>query len=404
VYRTFLATLLLSLPIAFLITAPSSAEGVVHVDQQATGLEDGSTWEDAFTDLQTALSQNVTGEVWVATGTYTPAGAGGDRAASFTLKSGLALYGGFMGNETSRDQRDPHANRTVLSGDLNGDDYADWVNGHAVYRNAGDNSHHVVTGSNTDETAILDGFVIEHGYARRVGFEGPAVEGGGGLLVESGSPTIASTTFVGCSAFFGGAVFVRDGSPRFSNCEFIDNYADIGWGGAVYAGGNSEVSFTGCSFRGNAAIGSSLDPDGSGGAIYNDFGSVVEITECSFVSNVTGYRTLTAGGSPTIGGAVMAGGDVTIDRSIFLGNRSHNGGAVYAFNAATITTSLFSGNRSLAAPSTDSLPGGGYGGALVLSGQATLSGVTLAQNSADENAGGIYVAGGDTTVANSIVY
>lgn len=382
----------------------SRAEAVVYVDSQATGIADGSSWTDAYTDLLVALSQTGTGEIWVAAGTYKPAGPGGDRSASFPLHGGVAIYGGFAGDETERDQRDPAANPTVLSGDLNGDDYGDSVNGHFVYRNAGDNSHHVVTASHTDASAVLDGFVIAHGYARRVGFEGPPVEGGGGLFIENGSPTIANTTFVGCSAYFGGAVYVSDGSPSFSDCELTQNYADIGWGGAVYSGGSSQPTFTRCTFRDNAAIGSSLDPDGSGGAIYNDFGSALSIKESAFLSNLTGYRTFTTGGTPTIAGAIMAGGDVTIERSIFLGNKSHNGGAIYAYNGATITSSLFSGNRSNAAPSTSSLPSGGYGGAMVLSGQSTLSGVTVGQNSAAENAGGIYVASGNLTVANSIVW
>lgn len=396
--------ILFALPTIGVAGIESRAEAVIYVDSQATGMEDGSSWTDAYTDLLVALSQTGAGEIWVAAGTYEPAGPGGDRSASFTLQSGVAVYGGFAGDETQRDERDPAANPTVLSGDLNGDDYGDSVNGHFVYRNAGDNSHHVVTASNTDASAVLDGFVIAHGYARRVGFEGPAVEGGGGLLIENGSPTIANTTFVGCSAYFGGAVYVRDGSPSFSDCELAQNYTDIGWGGAVYSGGNSQVSFTRCTFRGNAAIGSSPDPDGSGGAIYNDFGSVLRIEESVFSSNLTGYRTLTTGGTPTIGGAIMAGGDVTIERSIFLGNKSHNGGAIYAFNGATIDGSLFSGNRSPAAPSTSSLPSGGYGGAMVLSGPSTLSGVTMGQNSAAENAGGIYVVSGNVTVANSVVW
>jgi len=100
----------------------------------------------------------------------------------------------------------------------------------------------------------------------------------------------------------------------------------------------------------------------------------------------------------------MAGGPTTVVDSYFLGNRSHDGGAIYAFNALTLIDTVFSGNQATAAPSSNSLPSGGYGGAIVASGSTSLSGVVLSNNSAAENAGGLYVAGDHTEVFNSILW
>ena len=99
------------------------AQTIVYVDADATGGNDGTSWEDAFINLQDALGAAGAGdEVWVASGTYYPdRGLGatpGDRSARFRLQSGVALFGGFSGAETQRLQRNPAVYPTVLSGDI----------------------------------------------------------------------------------------------------------------------------------------------------------------------------------------------------------------------------------------------------------------------------------------------
>ena len=144
---------------ALVLFASCSAYAVTFVDPSATGAGDGSSWGDAFTELQAGLaSAGPSGEVWVAGGVYTPAGPGGDRTATFSLLNGQQVYGGFLGTETNRNQRDSATNITTLSGDLNGDDVAPWSN-------MGDNSYHVVTASGLTAPTPLDGFAVTRGWA-----------------------------------------------------------------------------------------------------------------------------------------------------------------------------------------------------------------------------------------------
>ena len=387
-----------------LLIATSSAYSAptVYVDKTAGGANDGTSWADAYIDLKDALNSISSGEIWVAAGSYKP---GATRADTFQLKNNIAIYGGFVGTETLRDERDYNVHETILNGDLLDDDYYRFVNSHAVWSNAGDNSHHIVTGSGVDATAVLDGFVIAHGYAWPNGFEGPIFQAGGGIIIQNGSPTISNTKIDGSSGTYGGGAYVDQGSsPSFTNCEFLENSSDIGYGGAMHIAGSSSVTFSNCHFEGNAAIGTQ-SPAGSGGALYVNFGSTATITGSSFVRNITGYRTYTTGGaSTTTGGAIMAGGDIVVRDSTFIGNRSYMGGAIYAYNNATLINNIFNSNSVTTAPGS---AGGGYGGALILTGPSTLINNTITNNTATEGTGGVIAsvaAGESIQITNTILW
>jgi len=149
----FILVFMLALTFSALDVTPAHAAGVRYAKPVASGTGDCSSWTNACT-LQTALTGALSGdEIWAAVGTYKPT-PGTDRTVTFQLKNGVALYGGFAGTETARDQRNPTLNVTILSGDLNGND-----NSNVKYDEPtrADNSYEVVTGA---DGATLDGFTI----------------------------------------------------------------------------------------------------------------------------------------------------------------------------------------------------------------------------------------------------
>lgn len=84
------------------------------------GTGDGTSWANASGDLQKMIdeladnnSQNLPGEVWVAAGTYTPIGwldPSKSYTASFRMRDGISVYGGFAGTEQSKTEREKDGN------------------------------------------------------------------------------------------------------------------------------------------------------------------------------------------------------------------------------------------------------------------------------------------------------
>ena len=245
--------------LAISIVAAGAYGHVIYVNDDAAGANDGSSWTDALTDLQAALDIAQAGdEIWVAAGMYKPRGAAGvERNATFQLESGVAIYGGFAGSETIREQRDPTPNATILSGDLRGDDDpSTTLENLADDPTRQDNTYHVVTGSGTDATAELNGFVITAGQAN--GEDAGITDSGGG-------------------------VYNRNGSPSLVNCSIVRNSAtggDFGGGGAMYNVFRSAPTLIDSTFDENWAR-------RGGGGMYNTAASTPTLTRCLFSRNST---------------------------------------------------------------------------------------------------------------------
>jgi hypothetical protein len=212
--------------------------GRVYVDVDASGAGDGSSWSDAFTDLQDGIDLAVSGvEVWVAEGTYVPGTSRGD---SFTPKAGVRVYGGFEGTETSRLLRDWIAHPTVLSGEIGSPA-------------ATDNCYHVVRADNANTTAMLNGFTVTRGYANGAGDDGH----GGAVRAVGGGVSLLNLSVVdNYAGFFGGGVYsASPGTLYIVNCRFRDNQAVMHGGGAhIDAASGVASMLVNAVFTGNTAF------------------------------------------------------------------------------------------------------------------------------------------------------
>lgn len=240
--------------LVFAVTTVAFAGGnVVYVNWAATGSNDGSSWADAFRDLQDALDDAIAGEeIWVASGVYKPE-TGTNPLATFLLRNGVSVYGGFVGDETERSERSWQAHVTILSGDIN---------------NSGDsngNAYHVVTGNGTDNTTVLDGLRIQGGYATG----SDPHNRGGGVYNSNGSPTLSNVVITGNSADIGGGMYNYNSSPVLINVSFIGNSASSYGGGVANEIGSNPV-LNHVSFSGNHA-----GTGGGGMDNYNDSNPVI---------------------------------------------------------------------------------------------------------------------------------
>jgi len=348
------------------------------VDDDAPPGGDGKSWQTAFNRLQDALAVEGKGhQIWVAQGVYKPAGPSGDRNATFQLKNGLAVYGGFNGSETQRGQRNPDFYETIISGDLNGDDGAG-------FKNNDENSYHVVTAVSVGPSAILDGLTVVGGNAT-----GESTVGGG-MYIKEASPRLRQVTFrVNLAERRAGAIYIREGSARLENCVFSRNRSGGCCGGAISSDAG-DIALVGCVFRENST-------EGSGGGIHHGSGghiSALSLRDCTFIENTAAEE----------GGAVYVDGTDGIGDTMinckFFGNWALKGGGAVSCSyrsrsSLTVTQCVFSGNRT-----------GGLGGGL--SGRSVLvSNSTFSRNVSARGAGGISIRGEfglGSTVASCIVW
>lgn len=109
--RFFQKSILCLLTLTFFYAVSYAEKGkgnITYVNASATGLNNGSTWMDAYTDLQTALNDPRSNEIWVAEGIYAPVVSVSDETNGFFIDGFGAqgkVFGGFKGDETELNQR-----------------------------------------------------------------------------------------------------------------------------------------------------------------------------------------------------------------------------------------------------------------------------------------------------------
>lgn len=347
----------------------ASAQSVLYVDGSRAYAGTGESWENPLKDLDAAIDRARSGdEIWVAQGVYTPRGT--SPSASFVLKDGVAIYGGFVGLEARREDRDPARYPTVLSGDRNQDDRLNRFE---------DNVYHVVRAKNVGKTTVLDGVTVRDGRSalgatntygagillraaspvirQTIVKENRAVASGGGIAVLEGSaPHLIETAIIDN---LGGGLYVNASRPIVERSVLSNNRATQTGGGILNANGShvlligsvldrniatdgngggmatidSRATVIGSAFRGNDA------PRGNGGALLNQR-STVGVLSSSFVANATGRG----------GGGAFANtrSDVDIVNSVVTDNKAGSvaGGSLSYGSMVDMQNSIVWANRA----------------------------------------------------------
>lgn len=326
--------------VGLLICAGPSHAAVVYVRLDSGDDGPGSDWDHAYHTITGGLNAAAPGdEVWAAKGTY---------LERITLKSGVALYGGFSGNEITRDQRNWKTSVTVLDGNKGGtvvtcpasavagtvvDGFTirngrNSLTGGGVICSSGSYpiiSNNVITGnagsgiqcsscSPTISNNIISGNVVE---------ENP----GGGIWCSGGSPTITGNTITGNSAWGGGGIYCGTSSPVISN-NVISGNLSHGSGGGISCSGNPSrppypfppppplrAVISNNVITGNSAWG--------GGGIY-----------CAGLSATISGNTITGNGAYTNGGGIYFFTDAKSAQSVHNNIVAFNSSGIYEVNAS----------------------------------------------------------------------
>jgi hypothetical protein len=359
----------------------NSKSTIIYVSEKATGENNGSSWKDAYNDIQDAIAQSKSGDdIWVAEGTYYASET--DESVSFSLVDGTNFFGGFAGTETSISQRDLENHETILSGDIDKDGTTEG------------NTDNILLATN----GIIDGFIIEDGYSSSdhgrmpnmaMGAQsdssslkfGPAASGnsnskmgpppmggsapsqtntqdqghsspdmvtsgdaestrnGAGIVIWGVSATIKNTTIRNCFADKGGGIYINVTSelsqqPLLYNVT-VENCSSSSRGGGISIDMRSNPTFIDCSFIDNYC-------GGKGGGVYNDFGCSPRFFNCLFVGN---NSEMASGiGNDGVSNSILYNCTFTENES------SEQGAAVYQgtgpFNDPIIINSVISGNIS----------------------------------------------------------
>lgn len=282
--------------------------GIIYVTPDGNG--DGSSWENATSELHYAASVASDGntQIWVKTGTYY--GDYKDDRGAFCIYPKNRIYGGFSGNETPDfdiDNRDIEANQTILDGENQR---------RVVYQN----DHF-----NTSSNSIWDGFTIQNGNS-----------GSGGALYLCSNSHFYNCTFSDNRADGqGGAVYtispINESSKNiFENCIFKNNTSSMG--GAIFD--NIGITLTNCRFIGNEA-------NTKGGAYYVYMGKEPDVANCIFANNIAKH-----------GGAIYNRGKMTMTNCNIVNNSAYEdyGGLLNEVKYSKFYNSIFWGNDVAGTP------------------------------------------------------
>ena len=294
-----------------LFSCLSFAQTVHYIDAGATGADNGTSWSDAFTDIQTAIDAAGAGDqLWIKTGLYIPNGAD-TLSARYAINKPLSLFGGFVGTESNLEDRpDDNSNPTVLSGDILGDDVP---SNNTINRT--DNSRHIIfVDSLMTEAVLLDGFTLSGGNTSTSADLDAYFTNGGAIIAYSPlnlSNNIFSNNFASAGA---GVSLMGQGAAgsEINTCTFVSNTATSQSAGIMIRN-SSNISIAACVFS---------DNETSRGAVYPLRSDNISISDCLFSnnSNASGF-----------GGAFFSWNNTNLSLSscVFENNSSVNAGVAY---------------------------------------------------------------------------
>ncbi len=263
--------------LVLLIAMGASAQEVRYVSKKGAYANDGKSWASAKLNIQDAINDLVdnglSGEVWVAEGTYTPTEStestgGSTLYMSFKIPAGISVYGGFAGDETTKAQRTKnttssigsiYSHATILSGDLSTSAQFTWNKTkeqweasfygncyHVVYfaTNGFDSEGRAKPNGGGRESALLEGCIIEHGNAYNSELSGrPHNAYGGGVYMVEGS-CLRNCLVRQCVAYRNGGGIYMDGGgyvehTGVTDCQTLGIGTTYGYGGGVCMDGPS---------------------------------------------------------------------------------------------------------------------------------------------------------------------
>ncbi len=324
------------------MTIAASVGKTIYVDGDAPGVNNGSSWENAYNFLQDALADGNSApkpaEIRVAQGIYRPDEdtlhpfGTGNREATFQLINGVSIKGGYAGfGQPDPNARNVKGYETILSGDLDGNDVdVNQISSLLVEPTRAENSYHILTAIDCNSETVLDGFTIAGGNAN-VSDRPHYV--GGGILIESGSPKLMNCIFHANASQMGGGMGVELGDPILLDCTFSENYAFHG--GGLMNDGHS-LMVTNCLFIRNCA-------QHEGGAARFRDGALIN---CTFIQNTSGLE----------GGAIDSDcARFALDHCLFIENAADTrGGAVSNYESEVMMTNCtFVGNFAVVGGAVD---------------------------------------------------
>lgn len=324
--------------------------GFVHVRPDGDDANDGSTWEKAKKTIAAAAFDIATvgGEVWAAAGTY---------QGRVDVAYRVRLYGGFTGNETSRDGRRLPLQQSVITGGK-------------VYVAA------------DAEAAVIDGFTFSNSGGIDSKAYSLTVSGNrfmdGGVSQTGGSLAVTGNSFGG-QPVFGMAVFARTCSVTIANNIIRDRTvaanafgttSDVDFSGGAVTVFNSSGTITGNTIEGNSNNSGNATSSYGGGAGICAINSTLFIVGNAVTDNNVTLQAYD-GAAPEGGGILGGGGTLFIADNLIANNSlgvagdlggSGSGAGIYLHDgSAVLTNNTIAGNTvsALSNPQHTRAAGGG---------------------------------------------